>query len=51
MAARRRIFGVVDGLKFLRLPFGVVGNDEFDWVEYSRYARRNAVKIFAYSVL
>ena len=51
MATRRRIFGVIDGLKVLRLTFGVIGNDEFDWVEYPRYSRRNAVKIFAYSVL
>ena len=40
--------GVIDHLKFFDLSLGIVGNDEFDGVEYGRYTSSSLVEIGAH---
>ena len=47
MSAVSLVFGVVDSLHLLSLTLGIVGDDEFDGVEHSRYAQRALVEVVA----
>ena len=40
--------GVIDHLKFFDLSLWIVGNDEFDGVEYGRYTSSSLVEIGAH---
>ena len=49
MASGSGIFGVVNGIQFLNLSFGIVGNDQFHRIEHGRYTRGAGIQVFAYS--
>ncbi|CCZ70572.1 uncharacterized protein BN759_02712 [Bacteroides sp. CAG:702] len=48
MDGRIRVFGIVDGLHFLYLPFGIVGQDELHRIQHRRHTGGTGVEVFAY---
>ncbi len=48
VAAGLWVFGIIDGFHHFHLPFGIVGDDEFDGIQHGRHTCGAGIQIFAH---